>query len=69
MIFPVHMISRWQGGIVLGSQSKCGHLIMNNNPTPCKIAQPSGEVAGSHFVRSLTAFHLTGNEGISFDVR
>ena len=41
---------------------------MINNAIPCKIVRTIGEMAGSHFDKSLTPFRLIQNEGIYFDV-
>ena len=42
-------IPRWQGGIILGLASNCGHSIVINNPTTCKT------------VRSIGSGHLIGH--------
>ena len=61
-------IPRWQGGIILVLQSKCYHPIMANKAIPFKIVRTIGEMASSHFDRSLTPFRLIPNEGIYLDV-
>ena len=47
----------WQGGIALALQSNCGFLTRFNNPISSKIAQGSGELAGSHFEWAVNSPH------------
>ena len=59
-------ISSWY--VAFGYQDgKVGSCLVNN-PTPCKIVQTSGKMAGSHIDRAVTAFHWIANGEMSFDV-
>ena len=57
LLLPVDMqlldtqMTRWNH---IWLHGKCGHLIMINNATPCKIVPTIGEMADSHFDTSLT---------------
>ena len=62
-------IPSWQGGIILSLQSKCGHPIMINNTTPCKIVRTSRQMAGGHFDRAVNSPHWTLIGEIYFELK